>query len=108
MLLILIISGCSGIDLTNPNLPTEELDAKADCFGDDVHPAGEALVEDFPDLADYEVIMIWYCNGAEFEDIATALLTEEVSGADAEFLLRRLADGFSWEEIWQNLEIIEE
>ncbi|MFC1936812.1 hypothetical protein ACFLYP_04010, partial [Chloroflexota bacterium] len=71
------------------------------------HPIGEAIAESY-ESADYEQVMTWFCNGAEFEDIMTALETEQDSELTAEELLLKLAEGQSWEEIWVEIGLIEE
>ena len=51
--------------------------------------------------------MNWFCSGAEFEDILNALVTEELSEIDAENLLKSIADGNTWDDIWLELGITE-
>jgi hypothetical protein len=43
----------------------------------------------------------------EFEDITLALQSTDQSNASVEEMLVMLADGFSWDEIWQLLGITE-
>lgn len=71
-----------------------------DCLGDEINPIGQSIAEDF-ESATYEKVMTWFCNGAEFEDILVALETETHVDTSAEEMLEMLADGFTWEEIWQ-------
>jgi hypothetical protein len=73
--------------------------ASSNCLGDEVSPIGQSIADDF-DTVSYEQVMIWFCNGAEFEDILVALETEAVTDFSADELLQMLADGFTWEEIW--------
>jgi uncharacterized lipoprotein NlpE involved in copper resistance len=100
LLIVLILTGCSFIEFDN-------LDRTADCYEDGLHPAAQSIAEEYGHLTDYEEIMVWFCNGAEFEDILNALLTEEMTNINAEKLLHRVADGETWNDIWIDLEIVE-
>ncbi|MGD8455724.1 MAG: hypothetical protein PVF83_05000 [Anaerolineales bacterium] len=73
-----------------------------DCLGPETHAVGQAIADQFEE-ADYEDVMTWFCNGAEFEDILVALQTEKDTGESAEDLLQLLADGQTWEEIWESI-----
>jgi len=105
---MLFINGCSNVESNHLNVATEVLIQDTDCFGDEVHPVAESIAEDYSHFTDYDEVMVWYCNGAEFNDILNGLLTEEMTGTDTEELLRRVADGESWNDIWITLDIIEE
>ena len=70
------------------------------CLGNEISPIGRSIADDY-DSATYEQVMTWFCNGAEFEDILVALETEEQTEVSAEEMLKMLADGFTWDEIWQ-------
>jgi hypothetical protein len=70
-----------------------------DCLGPELHPMGQEIADQFEE-ATYEEVMTWFCNGAEFEDILVALQTEKETGELAEDLLELLAEGQTWEEIW--------
>jgi ActR/RegA family two-component response regulator len=74
--------------------------APPNCLGDEISPIGQSIADEY-ESASYEQVMTWFCNGAEFEDILTALETESQTGTPAEEMLLMLADGFTWEEIWQ-------
>jgi hypothetical protein len=74
--------------------------ASPDCLGGEVSPIGQSIAEDY-DFTNYEEVITWFCNGAEFEDILVALETESQTGTPAEEMLQMLADGFTWDEIWQ-------
>ena len=74
--------------------------APPDCLGGEVSPIGESIAEDY-EFTDYAEVITWFCNGAEFEDILVALETESQTGTPAEEMLQMLADGFTWDEIWQ-------
>jgi hypothetical protein len=89
--------------------PTEEpLETLGpDCYGEETHPIGQSIAGLYPELTDYEEVMIWFCNGFEFEDILTALQTSEESGVPAEELLARFEHGQTWDEIWVELELVE-
>ncbi len=73
-----------------------------DCLGPEIHPMGQEIADQF-DEATYEDVMTWFCNGAEFEDILVALQTEKDTGELAEDLLKLLAEGQTWEQIWDAL-----
>ena len=72
----------------------------SDCLGGEVSPIGESIADDY-EFTDYAEVITWFCNGAEFEDILVALETESLTGTPAEEMLQMLADGFTWDEIWQ-------
>ena len=78
-----------------------------DCYGTDTHPVGQSIADRFEDTT-YEQVMLWFCNGAEFEDILQALQTEEITGDDPDKLLRRVASGETWDEIWLDIGLTEE
>jgi hypothetical protein len=71
-----------------------------DCLGGEVSPIGESIAEDY-DFTDYAEVITWFCDGAEFEDILVALESESLTDTSAEEMLQMLADGFTWDEIWQ-------
>jgi len=79
--------------------PVAEADA-VDCLGGETSPIAESIAEEY-EFTDYAEVVTWFCNGAEFEDILVALETEAQTGTPAEEMLQMLADGFSWEDIWQ-------
>jgi len=72
----------------------------SDCLDGEISPIGESIAEDY-DFTDYAEVITWFCDGAEFEDILVALETESLIGTPAEEMLQMLADGFTWDEIWQ-------
>jgi len=100
LFIVLLITGCSFIE-------SENLDRTTDCYKDGIHPAAQSIVEEYSQTTDYDEVMVWFCNGAEFEDILNALLTEEMTNIDAEEFLRRVADGEDWNDIWIDLDIVE-
>lgn len=71
------------------------------------HPIAAGIAEDYAALTDYEEIMTWFCNGADFEDILNALLTEEMTGVEAKDLLVEIAQGKTWNDIWLELGVTE-
>ena len=107
-LILVCLIACSPIRLDPGGPATEELTENADCYSEGVHPAAQSIADEYSEITDYYQIMIWFCNGAEFEDIMNALLTEEISDSDAEILLRRIAEGETWNDIWLALDIVEE
>lgn len=120
VLITLVLTTACGVQPTSttvPNIPDTPTEAQekyepveetlppaetvtSNCLGDDISPIGQSIADDY-ESASYEQIMIWFCNGAEFEDILVALETEVQSDTAADDMLRMLADGFTWEEIWQ-------
>lgn len=78
-----------------------------DCYGPEIHPVGESIAEQFEDTS-YEQVMVWFCNGALFDDILTALQTEKLTGEDAESLLDMLGAGLTWDQIWVEIGLTEE
>ena len=80
--------------------PTEAVEITgADCPGEEVNSIGQGIADEYQ-FTDYEEVMIWFCDGAEFEDILVALQTEDQSSFPAEEMLVMLAEGLSWEDIW--------
>lgn len=77
-----------------------------DCLGGEVSLIGQSIAEEY-DFTSYEEVITWFCNGAEFEDIFAALETESQTGTPAEEMLQMLADGFTWDEIWQIIGLID-
>ncbi len=84
--------------------PVETPDA--DCPGEETNTIGQGIADEY-EFTSYEDVMTWFCNGAEFEDILVALQTEEQSGTPVEEMLVMLAGGFTWEEIWLVVGLIE-
>jgi hypothetical protein len=80
---------------TNPGNP-ENVDL---CPGEETNQIGQSIAEDYEDV-EYQEIMNWFCSGAAFEDIVVALETESLTGKAVEDLLKMVADGYTWEEIW--------
>ena len=84
------------VEATSPLIET----AGPDCLGNEISPIGQSIADDYESTS-YEQVMTWFCNGAEFEDILVALETEAQTDTSADEMLQMLADGFTWEEIWQ-------
>ena len=115
LLLIWLVSACGG-QPASPAQPPESaqetvpasmpeatmgVETEApDCLDGEISPVGQSIAEEY-EFTSYEEVIAWFCNGAEFEDILTALETESQTGTPAEEMLQMLADGFSWEEVWQ-------
>jgi hypothetical protein len=78
--------------------PAERM--SSNCLGDEVSPIGQSIADEYESTS-YEQVMTWFCNGAEFEDILVALETEAQTDTSVDEMLKMLADGFTWEEIWQ-------
>jgi len=80
----------------------------ATCYGEDQHPIAVSIADQFTTITNYDEIMTWFCKGAQFEDILNALATEEITGIEAEAMLRMVAEGFTWDEIWLELGVTEQ
>lgn len=85
----------------------EAVTATPDCLNGEVSSIGQSIADEY-DSVDYDQVMVWFCNGAEFEDILVALETESQTGTPAEEMLQMLADGFTWDEIWRVIGLTEE
>jgi len=90
------------MEATSPPVET----AGPDCLGDEISPIGQSIADEY-ESASYEQVMTWFCNGAEFEDILVALETEAQTGTSADEMLKMLADGFTWDELWQQVGLTE-
>lgn len=88
---------------SSPDHQKEETDGSG-CYEEGIHPIAASIVEKYPET-DYEQVMTWFCKGAEFEDILLALLTARLSERKPEAMLESIADGQTWEEIWQELDL---
>lgn len=78
------------------------------CYTEGEHPIGASIAKQFPTVTTYDEVMLWFCNGALFEDILNALTTEELTGVNAEATLRMIAEGFTWDEIWLELGVTDQ
>jgi len=86
------------VETQAPNSSVET--AAPDCQAGEINPIGQSIADDYESIT-YEQVMTWFCNGAEFEDILVALETEAETDTTAGDMLKMLADGRTWEEIWQ-------
>jgi hypothetical protein len=86
--------------IETPTFPVEL--AAPNCLGDEVSLVGQSIADGYESVG-YEQVMTWFCNGAEFEDILVALETESQTGTPVAEMLQMLADGFTWDEIWQTI-----
>ncbi|MBE0582467.1 MAG: hypothetical protein IH612_01750, partial [Desulfofustis sp.] len=73
------------------------------CYQDGIHPIGQSIADQFQTITTYDEVMVWFCNGAEFEDILNALTTEEITTIDADAILQMVAADHTWDEIWLEL-----
>jgi hypothetical protein len=76
------------------------------CLGDQIVPMGQSITDDYP-FASYGQVMTWFCSGAEFEDIMVALETESQTGFSTEEMLELISKGFTWQDIWQHIGIMD-
>ena len=79
---------------------------ETNCRGVAAHIIGQGIADEY-EFTSYEDVMTWFCDGPEFEDILVALQTEDQTGTPAEEMLVMLAEGFTWEEIWLVVGLIE-
>ncbi len=95
--------------ITSPTPPLEDPSETLgpDCYGDETHPIGQSIADLYPELTEYDEVMVWFCNGFEFEDILTALQTSEQTGIPAGDLLDIFTQGPTWEDIWVELGLLE-
>ena len=92
-----------------PGDPVEETPTSGpDCYGPETHPIGQSIAEQFEEETNYDQVMVWFCNGALFDDILTALQTEKLSGTPAKDLLQMQAGGLTWDQIWNEIGLTEE
>jgi len=82
--------------------PTTAESSTTVCPGEEINPLGHSIAGDY-DFTNYAQVMTWFCDGAEFEDIMVALETQATTDTPAGDMLRMLADGMSWDEIWQQI-----
>ena len=88
------------VDVPANEEPEEPELVAANCLNGEVSPIAQSIADDY-EAVSYEQIVTWFCNGAEYEDILVALETEALTDTTVEEMLQMLADGFSWDEIWQ-------
>jgi hypothetical protein len=86
--------------------PTPVETVGPNCLGDEIIPLGQSIADDYP-FASYDQVMTWFCSGAEFEDIMVALETESQTGFSSQEMLELLSSGFTWQDIWQHIGIID-
>ncbi len=87
-----------------PDVEPEDTETCAD-YRDD-QPVALSLAAEFEELADYDMIMEWHCEGIGFGEIARALLIEQADGdVTAQELLDRFAAGEGWGEIKKDFDI---
>lgn len=76
------------------------------CPGEKRNSIGQGIADEYQ-FTDYDEVMGWFCQGAEFEDILVALQSEDQSDFPAEEMLAMLVEGLSWEDIWQVIGLME-
>ncbi|MEK6221212.1 MAG: hypothetical protein N2D54_03095 [Chloroflexota bacterium] len=82
-----------------------ESEPNANCYGDEINQVGQGIANSY-EIA-YEQVMTLFCNGYLFEDILLALESSEQSGIAVEELLGRLDQGYTWDEIWVQIGILD-
>lgn len=93
-------------DTDVPAATEAEEQTEAVCPGEKVNSIGQGIADEYQ-FTNYEEVMSWFCQGAEFEDILVALQSEDQSDFPAEEMLAMLAEGLSWEDIWQVIGLVE-
>lgn len=99
-------SSADSVEIGQPTPLAEENAEECQTGGE--HPIAISIAADYPEITTYEEIVGWFCQGALFEDILSALTTEELTGVDAGEVLTMVAHGQSWEEIWLELGVTQE
>jgi hypothetical protein len=90
------------------SIPAKDLETTpGNCADESVNQIGKSIADSYSFTSPQEV-MTWFCQGAEFEDIMTALETEELTGIAAEDMLKMRAEGLSWDEIWKLIGFVQE
>jgi len=92
----------------NDILPEGSKDNSAYCAADaEPHPLVASIAERY-DITQADVSQ-FFCNGYSIEAIIMALMTSEIDGVDVEWsdMLALLADGYSWDQIWEITGIID-
>ena len=104
ILLIATLTACqagalpaSETALVEETVPAELLEP-GKCLGDTEQSVAESIAETFE--VSYDQVMVWFCNGAEYEDILLALQTADSLDVSADELLKMRAAGLTWEDIW--------
>jgi hypothetical protein len=80
--------------------------APGNCVETNPHPIGQSIADTY-DTTTYDQVMIWFCDGSTFDDILLALETNDLTGVPVEDLLALRAAGTDWDQIWQDLGLVE-
>ena len=89
-----------------PTAALPETAAPVDCVNEDATNISAWIAQDYA-FTTSEQVLVWFCGGYEFEDILTALETQDQTGVPAEDLLDMLAQGLDWNEIWSSIGLTE-
>ena len=92
----------------NDVLPEGSKDYSAYCAADaEPHPLVASMAARY-DISQGDVSQ-YFCDGYSIEAIIMALMTGEIDGVDVEWsdMLALLADGYSWDQIWEITGIID-
>lgn len=76
----------------------------ANCYGEEIHPIGQSISDVYE--VSYDQVMTWFCDGYPFEDILQAAISSELSGVPVDDLFAMLDSGKSWDDIWDELGIL--
>jgi hypothetical protein len=95
-----------GSPTQEPTAALPEPAAPVDCANEDAANISAWIAEDYS-FTSSEQVLVWFCSGFEFEDILTALETQDQTGVAAEDLFDMLAQGLNWNEIWLSIGLTE-
>lgn len=97
----LSLVACSGPAAT----PASEAEVEVECAQSEPHPMAESIAEQYG-LSPQQV-MVWACDGEEFEDILLALETSKLTGRSVEELLQ-IKGEIGWDQAWVELGLFED
>lgn len=100
ILLVATLTACQAGPAAVPAEETvsAELLEPGKCLGEEEQSVAESIAETFE--VSYDQVMVWFCNGSEYEDILLALQTADSLDVPADELLKMRAAGLTWEDIW--------
>lgn len=96
----------AGSPTSEPTAALDGTSALQECANEDATNISAWIAQDYS-FTTSEQVLAWFCGGFEFEDILTALETQDQTGVPAEDLLDMLAQGLDWNEIWLSIGLTE-
>lgn len=105
--LLVIVTLALGLSLVACSGPaaTPASEAEVECAQSEPHPMAESIAEQYG-LSPQQV-MVWACDGEEFEDILLALETSKLTGRSVEELLQMKGE-IGWDQAWVELGLFED